>query len=92
MAVHWAKFATSVTDKSKSLYVRPGMEYNALNLSHYVSDRNAGPIFTYIKLFGVNDLVDKVNAKAPLNLNPKYKMLLAEDEELKRKGVTVDCR
>lgn len=92
MAVHWSKFATSVTDKSKSLYVRPGMEYNALNLSHYVSDRNAGPIFTYIKLFGVNDLVDKVNAKAPLNLNPKYKMLLAEDEELKRKGVTVDCR
>lgn len=92
MATHWIPFATSVTSESKSLYVNPGLEYNALNLSHYVSERNAGPIYTYIKLFGINDLVDRVNHKAPINLNPKYKMLLAEDEEFKRKGVTIDCR
>lgn len=92
IASHWLAFCTSVTNESKSLYVKPGLEYNALNLSHYVSDRNAGPIFTYIKLFGVNDLVERVNQKAPANLNPKYKMLLAEDAELKRKGVKVDCR
>lgn len=92
IASHWVTFATHVTADSKSLYVKPGIEYNALNLSHYVSNRNAGPIFTYIHLFGINDLVERVNQKAPINLNPKYKMLLAEDEELKRKGVSVDCR
>ena len=92
IASHWLTFCTSVTSESKSLYVKPGLEYNALNLSHYVSDRNAGPIFTYIKLFGVNDLVERVNQKAPVNLNPKYKMLLAEDAELKRKGVDVNSR
>lgn len=92
MAEHWAKFALSITDKKMSLYVNPGVEYNALNLSNYVSERNAGPIYTYIRLFGVDDLIERVNDKAPINLNPKYKMLLAEDAELKRKGVTIDCR
>ena len=92
LASHWYSFCTSVTKDSKSLYVKPGMEYNALNLSHYVSDRNAGPIYTYIKLFGINDLVDRVEQKAPNNLNPKYKMLLAEDAELKRKHSEVNIR
>lgn len=92
MAKHWLKFAFSVTNNKRSLYVNPGVEYNALNLSHYVSERNAGPIYTYICLFGVDDLVERVNNKAPINLNPKYKMLLAEDIEIKRKGVNVDCR
>lgn len=92
VASHWLTFCTSVTSESKSLYVKPGLEYNALNLSNYVSDRNAGPIFTYIKLFGVNDLVERVSQKAPINLNPKYKMLLAEDAELKRKYIDVNSR
>lgn len=92
MADHWAKFALSVTSKKQSLYVNPGVEYNALRLAHYVSDRNAGPIFTYIQMYGIDDLVDRVNKKAPINLNPKYKMLLAEDAELKRKDVNIDCR
>lgn len=92
LASHWEIFCTSVTEDSKSLYVKPGVEYNALNLSNYVSDRNAGPIYTYIKLFGINDLVDRVEQKAPNNLNPKYKMLLAEDAELKRKHIDVNSR
>ena len=92
MAEHWAAFANSVTSDSITLYVNPGMEYNALRLSAYVSDRNAGPIYTYIKLFGINDLVERVFDKAPVNLNPKYKFLLAEDTALKQRCVTVDCR
>lgn len=67
----------------RSIYVAPGMEYNAFKLRHTYGHNFGGGIYTYIKIFGINTLLEDVE-KAKPRLNPKYKMLLAEDEELRR--------
>lgn len=83
IADHWTDFYKYNDVVDKSIYCNPGMEYNALNLKKTYGERFAGGIYTYIQLFGVSQLLEDVE-KAKPKLNPKYKLLLAEDEELKR--------
>ena len=91
LAEHWERFVNSITRESKSLYVNPGMEYNALKLHHTVINKFGGCIYTYIKIFGISNLVELVTERA-YKLNPKYKMLIAEDKLLKQRGVNINCR
>ena len=83
IAEHWFDFYNSAETAPRSIYVAPGMEYNASKLRHTYGHNFGGGIYTYIKIFGINTLLEDVE-KAKPRLNPKYKMLLAEDEELRR--------
>lgn len=89
IADHWLDFYNYVDTIKRSLYVQPGMEYNATKLKHTYGEHFAGGIYTYIQLFGVSALLDDVE-KAKSKLNPKYKLLLAEEELFTGVGV-VEC-
>lgn len=80
-ASHWIKFATSRTDRSISLFVKPGMDYNLLKLRHYVVDMAGGACYTYIKMFGIDTFIAECTEQHVNNLNPKYKRLLGEYNE-----------
>lgn len=84
LADHWVDFATSVTTDSKSLYVKPGVEYNLAKLDNYVENMSGGAVYTYINCHGINRLVETLFDKyKKAKLNPKYKRLLDEEEALK---------
>lgn len=80
-AQHWIRFATSRTDKSISLFVKPGTDYNFLSLRHYVVDMAGGAFYTYIKMVGVETLIEECANRHINKLNPKYKRLLGEYDE-----------
>lgn len=85
LADHWVAFATSVTLESKSLYVKPGVEYNLAKLDNFVENMSGGAVFTYLKCHGINRLVETLYDKfTKAKLNPKYKRLLDEEEALKQ--------
>lgn len=85
IAEHWENFYNYKSVQERSIYKKPGMEYNAAKLRSTYGERFAGGIYTYIQLFGVNTLLEDVDA-GKNNLNPKYKLLLQEDAAYK-KGV-----
>lgn len=85
IADHWENFYNYKSVQERSIYKKPGMEYNAAKLRSVYGERFAGGIYTYINLFGVNTLLEDVEA-AKSKLNPKYKLLLQEDAAYK-KGV-----
>ena len=75
LAPHWEKFSNSVTSFSISLYSAPGVDYNVVNLKNYVVDTSGSAILTFIKIFGVEKLLELVQQKLPF-LSPKYRSLL----------------
>ncbi|MBQ9673195.1 MAG: replication initiation factor domain-containing protein [Ruminococcus sp.] len=90
IAEHWLDFFNYVDTIKHSLYVQPGMDYNAAKLKQTYGEHFAGGIYTYIQLWGINALVEDVE-KSKHKLNPKYRMLLAEEEQLT--GVDlIDCQ
>lgn len=88
-AEHWISFCSSVTTDRVSLFVKPGVDYNVNKLSNVVTQMYGGAIYTYIHLFGINDLEDRVHI-CGAKLNPKYKMLLAENTAFLKAGVKLD--
>lgn len=80
-ASHWEKFATSRTDRTISLFVKPGLDYNVLKLRHYVVDMAGGACYTYMKMFGVENFFKECVKQHINTLNPKYKRLLGEYDE-----------
>lgn len=80
-ASHWEKFATSRTDRTISLFVKPGLDYNVLNLRHFVVDMAGGANYTYIKMVGIEKFLEECTKQHINNLNPKYKRLLGEYNE-----------
>ena len=86
-ASHWVEFATSRTDKTVSLFVKPGLDYNLLRLRHYVVDMAGGACYTYIKMFGVNTFFEECSKQHINTLNPKYKRLLGEYDEFVKNQV-----
>lgn len=80
-ASHWVKFATSRTDRTISLFVKPGLDYNVLKLRHFVVDMAGGACYTYIKMFGVETFIEECTKQHSYKLNPKYKRLLGEYDE-----------
>ena len=83
LADHWSDFYNFAETTEKSIYKAPGMEYNAIKLRKTYGERFGGGIYTYIQIFGVDTLLADIEKCKP-KLNPKYKLLLAEDEELKK--------
>lgn len=78
MAEHWKKFAESVTEYSVSLWSKPDGDYTVLNLDRFVVDMAGGAIFTWVSLFGVDNLLEVCRSRAS-SLNPKYRHLLAAE-------------
>lgn len=70
----WDNFIESYD--SVSIFARPGVEYNIMNLDHYVFGQCAGAVKTMIDIVGIEkffrDLRTAVNGR---DLNPKYKDL-----------------
>ena len=90
LADHWADFYNSTEADPRSIYVKPGMDYNKEKLRHVYGHNFGGGIYTYIQLYGVNTLLEDVE-QARYRLNPKYKLLLAEEELIKNRGVLCEC-
>lgn len=85
LAEHWKKFVESYNGNGISLYSAPGVEYNVLKLRHCVEEQYGAMIFTYIELFGTDELEDLIQPKK-WKLNKKYQVLL-ESERLRRMNV-----
>lgn len=75
LADHWKKFVESYKGNSLSLYAAPGVDYNVLKLRHTVEEQYGAMIFTYIELFGTDELENFVQPKK-FKLNKKYQFLL----------------
>lgn len=61
IAEHWENFYNYKSVQERSIYKKPGMEYNAAKLRSTYGERFAGGIYTYIQLFGVNTLLEDVD-------------------------------
>lgn len=81
MAQHWSKFAESVTSQRVSLYVKPGVEYNAMRLYNNVNDMYHNLIYTYTQVYGTAALLDV--ARRPRNkLNVKYQQVINDQADM----------
>lgn len=82
LAEHWRKFVESYKGNKLSLYSAPGVDYNVLKLRHTVEEQYGAMIYTYIELFGSDELEDFVQPKK-FKLNKKYQAIL-ESERLRK--------
>ena len=80
VAEHWAKFCYSVLNDKMSLYKAPDAPYTVDNLVKYVTEQAGAAIYTYIKKFSVNDLIEKIAPKQ-YRLAFKYQELLSDPED-----------
>lgn len=83
LAAHWARFVESYQGEPISLYSAPGVEYNELRLRHNTEEMYGGMIYTYIELFGKDELEESVDFKR-FKLNKKYQYLLETHFENER--------
>lgn len=79
VAPYWAKFCNSVIDESISLYVAPSDDYNEYKLQKYVTVQAGAAVYTYIRKFGIKDLMKRIDDKK-FKLAKKYQELLADVE------------
>lgn len=72
-------------NSKKSLFVKPGLDYNLAKLDKVVENQFAGAVFTYLKCHGIDRLVTTLDEKfSKVKLNRKYKRLLDEQDALKQ--------
>lgn len=76
LADHWVDFYNYIDTVDITLYSKPGVEYNEKKLKETYGKHYAGGIYTYISLFGVDQLVADVKKNSENSLNPQYKSLL----------------
>lgn len=92
LAKHWVAFAYSVTTQKKSLFVKPGLDYNLAKLDKVVENQFAGAVFTYLKCHGIDRLVTTLDEKfSKVKLNQKYRRLLQELDDLKESVIRNGC-
>lgn len=84
LAEHWRIFVESYHGNAISLYSAPGVDYNVLRLRYTVEDMYGGMIYTYLQLFGADELSDMVACKE-FKLNKKYQYILDTERERRRK-------
>lgn len=82
VAPHWEKFCNSIETYRIMLYSAPGTDFSTERLDNYVEVMCVGAVYTYIKLHGVDALLQVCNFKS-YKLADKYRQLLADikDEE-----------
>lgn len=84
MAEHWERFACSILDGRICLYSPPEEKYNEFKLENYVIGSAGAAIYTYLKVFSIYDLLEKVQNKIndpDYRLNTKYVELLNSPQE-----------
>ena len=77
----WDKFLDDVVPRT--VWQRPGSEYNLSKLETQLFVRNAGALKTYIRLEGEKMLLNRIR-QAPDSLNLNYKRLIAQREYEKK--------
>ena len=80
LAEHWEKFCNSVTSFRISLFNAPGADYSVLKMQNYVENVLPGVIYTYIKILGVDNLVNICQSQS-FKLADKYRILIAEADD-----------
>ena len=75
LAEHWEKFINSYHGNSISLYSAPGVDYNIMKLRHTTEEQYGGMIYTYLQIFGIDELETCVQQKK-FKLNKKYQFLI----------------
>ena len=79
LAEHWEKFCNSVTSFRISLFSSPGNDYSLLKMQNYVENVLSGVIYTYVKILGVDNLLNVCQSNE-FKLADKYRILLAESD------------
>lgn len=75
----WLNFIESW--ESVSIFDKPGMQYNVLNLDNYVTNQLSGAIITYASTVGIDTFLQNiVDARKGKKLNPKYEKILKETQ------------
>lgn len=82
LAAHWKRFIESYKGNCISLYSTPGVDYNISRLRHTVEEQYGAMIYTYLEIFGSDELENLVQPKK-FKLNKKYQCLL-ESERLRK--------
>lgn len=80
---YWASLLNGIS--SIRIWSSPGTGYTVFNLSNYIINQVGNALDTYIKIFGVQDLVDQLGARSIMR-SPKYDRLLEEHRLLLAKG------
>lgn len=83
LAEHWRKFVESYKGNSVSLYTAPGVDYDVLKLRYIVEQQYGAMIYTYIALFGADELEESVQPKE-FKLNKKYRYILDCDDDVQK--------
>lgn len=81
LAEHWRRFVESYKGNSVSLYTAPGVDYDVLKLRYIVEQQYGAMIYTYIALFGSDELEESVRPKE-FKLNKKYRYILDCDDDV----------
>lgn len=71
---YWEQLLTSA--QRIRLYVKPGTEYNMMNLDRLVFGQIGGAIHTALQIYGDDLFKEKLRNERPLQLNAKYKRLI----------------
>lgn len=84
LSKHWEKFVSSYHGNKISLYSAPGVDYNILKFCYTVEEQYGAMIYTYIEIFGIDELENVVKPKQ-FKLNKKYQSII-ESERLRKEA------
>lgn len=71
---YWAKLVQDA--QPIRLFVKPGVEYNMMNVDRYVFGQAGNSIRTYIQVFGVECFLQRLKETQPFATPEKYKRLI----------------
>lgn len=79
-APYWLNFMESFD--TKSIFAKPGVEYNISNLDNLVFNQMGGAVSTMIDVMGVDDFVNELKQRQKGKpLNPKYRDIKRQSEK-----------
>lgn len=84
-ALYWLNFIESF--ETKSIFAKPGVEYNISKLDNLVFNQMGGAVSTMVDVMGVDKFVNELNQRRKGKpLNPKYREIKRQSE--KSDGIT----
>ncbi|MEG1492501.1 MAG: replication initiation factor domain-containing protein, partial [Oscillospiraceae bacterium] len=78
---YWADLVESAL--AISLYVKPGTDYNMMNMTNYVYNQAGNAIDATIQILGIEAFLDELHQRRS-KPNPKYLTIIEESNMLKR--------
>lgn len=76
LKTYWAELVKDA--QPIKLYAAPGVEYNMVNVDHYVFVQAGNSIRTYIDVFGADAFLQRLKDTQPLSVPEKYKKIVEQ--------------